>query len=290
MFSTIVLLMLTQRSWMLFWLTKHVIKPNFYNVIIWNMKYLFFFKGQPLLVCCVCYKIAIQDFLRGLHEKNKKNLPFHRRIYRRNITRRYFTESCKKITGFCHNHRRIYRWNITRLYFTESCKKITGFCHNHRRIYRRNITRRYFTESCKKITGFCHHHRRNYRRTTHVWHVSVCTNTDGISDGIYRRHYRRTTHVWHVSVCTNTDDISDGITDGSKSLAGFSIFWCEFQLIADGITVGNYAIYTPPAHLLLFSLSLSLLLSSSPLLPCSSPFLFSSHLYLAFRRILLFWW
>jgi len=67
------------------------------------MKYLFFFKGQPLLLCCVCCKIAIQDFLRGLYKKNKKNLPFHRR----NITRRYFTESCKKITGVCHIHRRI---------------------------------------------------------------------------------------------------------------------------------------------------------------------------------------
>ena len=71
------------------------------------MKYLFFFKGQPLLLCCVCCKIAIQDFLRGLHKKNKKNLPFHRRIYRRHLSRRYFTESCKKITGFCHIHRRI---------------------------------------------------------------------------------------------------------------------------------------------------------------------------------------
>jgi hypothetical protein len=70
------------------------------------MKYLFVFKGQPLLLCFVCCKIAIQDFLRGLHKK-KKNLPFHRRIYRRHITRRYFTESCKEITGFCHIHRRI---------------------------------------------------------------------------------------------------------------------------------------------------------------------------------------
>ena len=45
--------------------------------------------------------------MRGLHTKHKKNLPFHRRIYRRTITRRYFTESCKKITGFCHIHRRL---------------------------------------------------------------------------------------------------------------------------------------------------------------------------------------
>ena len=72
------------------------------------MKYLFFFKGQPLLLCCVCCKVAIQDFFTGLHTKNMKNLPFHRRIYRRPITRRYFTESCKKFTGFCHIHRRIF--------------------------------------------------------------------------------------------------------------------------------------------------------------------------------------
>ena len=58
------------------------------------MKYLFFFNGQPLLLCCVCSKIAIQDFMTGLHKKNKKNLRFHRRT----ITRRYFTE-LKKIYG-----------------------------------------------------------------------------------------------------------------------------------------------------------------------------------------------
>jgi len=73
------------------------------------MKYLFFFNGQPLLLCCVCCKIAIQDFVTRLHKKNKKNLRFHWRVYRRTITRRYFIESCKKITGLCHNHRRVYR-------------------------------------------------------------------------------------------------------------------------------------------------------------------------------------
>jgi hypothetical protein len=36
------------------------------------MKYLFFFNGQPLLLCCVCCKIAIQDFVRGLHKKIRK--------------------------------------------------------------------------------------------------------------------------------------------------------------------------------------------------------------------------
>jgi hypothetical protein len=36
------------------------------------MKYLFFFNGQPLLLCCVCYNIAIQDFLKALHKKIRK--------------------------------------------------------------------------------------------------------------------------------------------------------------------------------------------------------------------------
>ena len=128
------------------------------------MKYLFFYNGQPLLLCCVCCKIVIQDFLTRLHTKNKKNLRFHRRVYRQNITRRYFTESCKNFTGLCHIHRRLFRRNINRRYFTESCKKFTGLCHIHRRVYRRNITRRYFTESCKKFTGLCHIHRRLFRR------------------------------------------------------------------------------------------------------------------------------
>jgi len=224
------------------------------------MKYLFFFNGQPLLLCCVCCKIAIQDFVTGLHKKNKKNLLFHWRVYRRTITRPYFTESWKTFTGLCHNHRRLYRRTITRRYFTESWKTFTGLCHNHRRIYWRQITRRYFTESWKKITGLCHTHRRVYRqsyrrkiptesptdvRTSRSTCMSdTCpsaqiptalptSNTDGLTDG--STHIPKRTHVWHVSVCTNTD----GVSDGSKSLAGFSnFFWCAFQLIYDSITDG----------------------------------------------------
>jgi hypothetical protein len=44
---------------------------------------------------------------------------------------------------------------------------------------------------------------------THVWHVSVCMDTNGIADVSYRRTHRRLTHVWHVSVCKDTDDIAD---------------------------------------------------------------------------------
>jgi len=98
-----------------------------------------------------------------------------------------------------------------------------------------------------------------------------------------------------VSVCTNTDGISDGIADGSKSLAGFSNFFCvHFNYFLTELPTeisSEILLYIPPQppppHFLLFS--------SSPFLPCSPLLLFSlslffSHLYLAFRRILLFWW
>jgi len=50
----------------------------------------------------------------------QKDCQFYRRVYRRNYTRRYFTESYKKITVFCHNYRRVYQRAF----------------HNYRRIYR----------------------------------------------------------------------------------------------------------------------------------------------------------
>jgi hypothetical protein len=49
-------------------LTKHVVKPYFYNVILrmifWNMKYVFFFNCELLSLCCAWCKFAIQDFVR----------------------------------------------------------------------------------------------------------------------------------------------------------------------------------------------------------------------------------
>jgi len=217
------------------------------------MKYLFFFNGQPLLLCCVYCKISIQDFMTGLHKK-KKNLRFHRRVYRWTVTRRYFTKSWKIFMGLCHFHRR----TITCRYFTESWKTFTGLCHFHQQLYRRTRTRQYFTDSCKIIMGLCHHHRRVH------WQLYRCkiqtksptdlrtsrsarmydtypsaqipttlptSNTDEITDGF--THITKRTHVWHVSVCTKTD----GFSDGSKSLAGFlNFFWCAFQLITDCIT------------------------------------------------------
>jgi hypothetical protein len=149
------------------------------------MKYLFFFNGQPLLLCCVCCKIAIQDFLTRLHKKNKKNLQFHRRVYRQTITRRYFTENCKKITRLCHNHRR----TITRRYFTESCKTITELCHNHRRVYRRSYRRLVSMESLTDL-----HTSRGARMSDTCPSAQILTelpmsNTDGFT------HIPKHTHV-----------------------------------------------------------------------------------------------
>jgi len=157
------------------------------------MKYLFFFNGQPLLLCCVCCKIAIQDFLTGLHKKNKKNLRFHRRVYRRTITRRYFTESCKTIMGLCHNHRRICRRTITRQYFTESCKKITGLCHNHRRVYRRSYRRLLPKESQTDLRTSRGARMSDTCPSAQIPTKLPTSNTDGITDGF--THIPKRTHV-----------------------------------------------------------------------------------------------
>ena len=193
------------------------------------MKYLFFFNGQPFLLCCVCCKIAIQDFLKGLHKKNKKNLRFHRRVYRRTITRRYFTESCKNIYGIVPH-------------------SPTAF-------------------PTANTDGSLHIPKR-----THVWHVSICTNTDGFADVKYRWNHRRIVAHPEAHACLTrvrlheyrrlcrrqipTESpmayacltrvrlheyrrIFQRICRRIEKFGGiFELFWCVFQLIADGITDG----------------------------------------------------
>jgi len=227
------------------------------------MKYLFFFKGQPLLLCCVCCKIAIQDFLRGLHKKNKKNLPFHRRIYRRKITRQYFTESCKKITGFCHIHRRIadgFPMAFPTLIPTASP---TG---------------------CR----------------THVWHVFVYTITDGITDGSRMSDTCPSARIPTAFPTSYTDDITDGsrmsnMCPSARIPTAFSTewptdrkVWRDFWTFLVRILINfrrNYQrkfrrkycfiYHHPPALSPLLPFSLALLFSSSP-------FLFSLSLLLSF--------
>jgi hypothetical protein len=108
-------------------LTKHVVKLYFYNVIFWNMKYLFFFNCQLLLLCCVCCKFAIQDFVQEDRQKYMEKLhkywQFHRRVHRWISTLGILPRIGKKITDLCRNYRRVHRWIGTRRYFTESWKK-----------------------------------------------------------------------------------------------------------------------------------------------------------------------
>jgi len=120
------------------------------------------------VVCAV--RLQFKILWQGYIEINKKNFMFYRRLYRRNITRRYFTKSWKKFTGSCHTYRRLYRRTITRQYFTESCKKIIGLCHNHRRYtdgvtdvqYRRNDQRIHAHLEAQACLTHVHLHK--YRR------------------------------------------------------------------------------------------------------------------------------
>jgi hypothetical protein len=180
------------------------------------MKYLFFFNGQPLLLCCVCCKIAIQDFLTGLHKKNKKNLRFHRRT----ITRRYFTERCKKITGLCHNDRWICWRNITRRYFTESCKKITGLCHIHRQVYRRSYRRTIPTES-----------PTDWRTSRSACMSDTCPSAQIPTESPTALRTSRSAHM--CDTCP-----SARIPTDRKVWRDFRTFFCAFQLISDEITDG----------------------------------------------------
>jgi hypothetical protein len=58
-------------------LTKYVVKPYFYDVILWmifwNMKYLFY-NCLLLLLCCACCKFAIQAFVQRINRQYKQNL------------------------------------------------------------------------------------------------------------------------------------------------------------------------------------------------------------------------
>jgi hypothetical protein len=107
------------------------------------MKYLFFFNCQLLLLCCVCCKFAIQDFVQEDRQKYMEEVQkywrFHRRVHRRTGTCRYFTESWKTFTELCHNHRR--------------------FTHIPKRMYVRGVVGRHV------YRWICLHvYRRNYRR------------------------------------------------------------------------------------------------------------------------------
>ena len=100
----------------------------------WNI-YFIIVSSCYCVVCVVSLQFKL--LCRSINTQYKQHLQKDCQFYRRNFTRRYFTESCKTITAFYHNYRRVYRRPGTRRYFTESCKKIMIFFHNYRWVYRR---------------------------------------------------------------------------------------------------------------------------------------------------------
>jgi glycosidase len=154
------------------------------------MKYLFFFKGQPLLLSCVCCKIAIQEFLRGLHKKIRKFTDSHRRIYRRTINRRYFTESCKKNYGILPhsptNFRRISDANTDGITdgLAHACLTRVRL-HNYRWNCRRPIPTALPTDHTCLTRVRLHHYRRIEKFGgifEHFW-CKFQLISDGITDG-----------------------------------------------------------------------------------------------------------
>jgi hypothetical protein len=89
--------------------------------------------------------------------------------------------------------------------------------------------RAFLTDNTDRITdGFTH-----IPKPTHVRHVSVCTNTDGLTDVKYRLIYAHPeAHASQTRVRLHEYrqiEMSGGI---------FELFWCVFQLIFIGITDG----------------------------------------------------
>jgi hypothetical protein len=86
-------------------------------------------------------------------------------IYRRNITRRYLTESCKKITGLCHIHRRVFRRSYRRTIPMESptdyAHPEAHACltrvrlHTYRRLYRRLLPTDLCTSRSARMCDTC---------------------------------------------------------------------------------------------------------------------------------------
>ena len=143
------------------------------------MKYLFFFNGQLLLLCCVCCKIAIQDFVTRLQKKIRKIYGFTDGYTDRNNPS-VFHRKLKKITGLCHFHRQ----TKTRRYFIESCKKFTGLCHNHRRNHRRTYAHPEAHACQTRVRLHKYQQIEKSGRTFKLFWCAFQLIFDGITDGI----------------------------------------------------------------------------------------------------------
>jgi len=140
--------------------------------------------------------LQLKLLCRRIDTQYKQHLQKDCQFYQRTYTRRYFTESCKKITAFCHNYRQVYRRPYTLRYFTESCKTITVFCHNYRQT--------------------CHNYRRIYQRVhQRMAHIPKCTPVRS-----YRWICRRTWQNQYV--CALEHNFRRICRWTSKNMEGFS--------------------------------------------------------------------
>jgi hypothetical protein len=143
------------------------------------MKYLFFFNGQLLLLCCVCNKIAIQDFVTWLQKK------------------------IRKIYGFIDG----YTDGIQPVGISQRVEKKLQDCAT----FTDGLKHVGISESCKKFTGLCHNHRRNHRQTYAHPEVHACQTRVRLHKyrWIFRR-IKKSGGIFELFWCT-IQLISDGI-------------------------------------------------------------------------------
>ena len=118
-------------------LTKYVVNPYFYDVILWmifwNMKYLFY-NFLLLLLCCACCKFAIQPFMQedrqAIQTKLAKDwqMDCYPSLFYRELQKHYgiLPQSPTAIPTECYSS-----------VFYQELQNNYGPCHIHRRIYRR---------------------------------------------------------------------------------------------------------------------------------------------------------
>jgi hypothetical protein len=177
-------------------------------------------------LCCVCCKIAIQDFVTGLHKKKNYVLPT-------GIPTEYnpsvFHRELKKINGIVPHSLMALLTEHNPSVFHRELQKNYRIVPQSPTVYRQRYWRQIATESPTNSRTSRSACMSDTCPSAQIPTAVPASNTDEFT------HILKRTHVWHLSVCTNTD----GVSNGSKSLAGFSnFFWCAFQLIFDGITDG----------------------------------------------------
>ena len=155
--------------------------------------------------CVVCaVRLQFKIFWQCYIKKNKKNLRFHRRVYRQTITRRYFTESCKKIYGIVPHSPTAFPTANTDGQYRRNHRRIVAHPEAHACLTRVRL----------------HEYRRLCRRQIPTESPTAYACLTCVRLHEYRWIFRR--------ICRQM-----------KKFGGiFELFWCAFQLIADGITDG----------------------------------------------------